>query len=179
MEFVVGPLIVDEGGTEPVLAVLVRTPRRRETRRSIEKLFRENTSYLTMLENQGQKVFFISVTLQDLGQLGPASFFIEALCNFLREHSFVVAENRTQVSPFRLTVGVSVGEDEDGGDDISVVDRSDPIIAEATSRICCAFWENERFRTVPFVYIDLPANPSREPGGNGSPSARQSRCGQR
>jgi hypothetical protein len=60
------------------------------------------------------------------------------------------------VRPLRLTVDVvaELGADE--------VDRSDPALAEATSRICRAFWENERFRAAAVVNIDVPAAPSPE-----------------
>jgi hypothetical protein len=46
-------------------------------------------------------------------------------------------------------------------EDEDAVDRSDPVIADATSRICRALWKNEGFRAADFVYGDLPATPSR------------------
>jgi hypothetical protein len=46
-------------------------------------------------------------------------------------------------------------------EDEDAFDRSDPVIADATSRVCRALWKNEGFRAADFVYGDLPATPSR------------------
>jgi hypothetical protein len=153
MQFTLGP-ILEDGGTDRVLALFISTPSRRQRRRSIEKFFREHTSTLTLTENVGEEIFWISVTLRDPEELGLTYYFVEALCAFLREHAFAVAGDRTQERPLRLSVRVS-------DDDEDAVDRSDPVIADATSRICRAFWENERFRAADFVYVDLPATPCR------------------
>jgi hypothetical protein len=143
-------------GTESVTASFLWTPNRRETRRSVDKFFRDIASTLTRLENLGGKTYWVAVMVNDVGELGPTSYFLEALCAFLRENAFAVAGERTYVRPLRLTVEVVA---ELGADD---VDRSDPALAEATSRICRAFWENERFRAAAVVNVDVPAAPSPE-----------------
>lgn len=154
MRFQVMP-VFEGGGTRAVLALFIRTPSRREGSRTVENFFRDNALSLTRLH---YRVVWISVVLQDLGELGPTSSFMEALCEFLREHPFNVALTRTHARPLRLTVGVS-----DEGDDAPHVDRSaDPVVVEVTSRICRAFWENARFRTAEVVDLDLPAAPTRE-----------------
>jgi hypothetical protein len=152
MRFHVGPVVEGGGRAE---SVFIWTRRGRASKRKVKVFFRELTLTLTHLGDQGEKTFWISVTLQDLEALGPASYFLDGLCNFLREHAFAVADERTQASPLRLNVQVSA-EDEDG------FDRSDPVIADATSRICCAFWGNPRFRAAAVVHIDVPAAPNRE-----------------
>jgi hypothetical protein len=147
----------DDGVPETVLAMFLGTPNRRETRRSVDKFFRDSAATLTRLEHVGGKIFWISVLLHDVGELlGPTSHFLEALCTFLQDFAFAVAEDRTYVHPLRLSVEVAEVEAENN------VDRSDPAIAEVASRICRAFWENERFRAAEVVHIDLPAAPNRD-----------------
>jgi hypothetical protein len=152
MRFHVGP-VVEAGGLEE--SVFIWTPRGRASRRNVDVFIRELASTLTRRENVGETICGISVLLQDLGELGPASYFLEALCNFLREHAFAVAGDRTQANPLQLKAQVLDEVVED-------VEQSDSVVREVISRICRAIWENERIRTANVVHLDLPAAPNRE-----------------
>jgi hypothetical protein len=129
------------------------TPSQRERPEDIDNFFRNCTSTLTRLFVTTLRIFCISIMLQEPQELGPTSYYLEALCAFLRENDLKLAEDRTEDCPLRLEIYVS---DEDGDNQ----NRSNLFITEATSRICRSFWENERARTAEFVFLDLCVIPS-------------------
>jgi hypothetical protein len=89
--------VAEGDGTESVTALFLWTPGRRETRRSVDTFFRDSASTLTRLENLGGKTFWVAVMVNDLEELGPTSYFLEALCAFLRENAVAVVGERTHV----------------------------------------------------------------------------------
>lgn len=125
-------------------------PSRRETAETVDQFFEEKSEMLTLEEeNRGAKIFCVVINLHEMDGLAPPSHFLDGLCSFLRERAFVIDYMVPQ-----LLLYVSVADD--------VVERSDAIIAEATSKICHAFLENGSFQDAHGLSINVTATPSQE-----------------
>lgn len=142
----------------PVIFVHIETPSAHETDERVAEFFGRKRAVLSMLEGRGDKIFAFLVHVHSVEELAPPSRYLEALCSFFREHPFAVVP-RTPQRPLRLTV--SVPEDgRDHHDDEDDDDRSNAALAEATSQICRAFWENPHVRASQFVLLDVAEVPS-------------------
>jgi hypothetical protein len=138
------------GGMIPLWGMHIDTPGRRETEQRVDEFFEEKSSMLTFEEvNRGAKIFCVAVRLHEMDGLAPPSHFLDGLCSFLRERAFVIDYTCPE-----LNLYISVSDD--------VVERSDAIIAEATSKICLAFLENESFLDAHSLSINVPATPSQD-----------------
>jgi hypothetical protein len=152
--------VVDGSRPRPLIFVHVDTPTVPETNdRTVAEFFAHHSAMLAMLEARGERIFSFLVHVRSLEGLAPqSSNYLDALCTFLREHPFAVAP-RTPQRPLLLTVSVPhEGEAEAAAD----VDRSHPLFAEATSKICQAFWQNARVRASQFLFVDVGTAPDSD-----------------
>jgi hypothetical protein len=133
----------------PLWGMHIDTPSHRETEQNVHEFFEEKSAMLAFEEeNRGAKIYVV-VNLHEMDVLAPPSHFLDSLCSFLRERAFVIDYTGPE-----LLLYISVPDD--------VVERSDAIIAEATSKICRAFLENESFQNAHSISINVPATPSQE-----------------
>jgi hypothetical protein len=138
------------GGMLALWGMHIDTPSHRETEQRVDEFFEEKSSMLTFEEvNRGAKIFCVAVRLHEMDALAPPSHFLDGLCSFLRERAFVIDYTCPE-----LNLYISVSDD--------VVERSDAIIAEATSKICLAFLENESFQDAHSLSINVPATPCQD-----------------
>jgi hypothetical protein len=149
------------GAMLPLWGMHIDTPGRRETEHRVDEFFEEKSSMLTFEEeNRGAKIFSVVVKLHEMDGLAPPSHFLDGLSSFLRERAFVIDYNFPQ-----LLLYISVSDD--------VVERSDAIVAEATSKICRAFLENESFQDAHCLSINVC--PPRRPKMSWTASCRSNR----
>lgn len=137
----------------PSLLVFIETPSFCPTDESIAESFGRHKATLSRLENRGERIFSFVVNVPSIEGIAPPSRYLETLCSYLRELPFWLAP-RTPSRPLMLTIGVPQEEEDAAG-----VDRSHPHLAEATSKIGTALWENAHVCAAQYLYLDVVAVP--------------------
>jgi hypothetical protein len=143
----------DDNAEGMYVALVIETPGQPEAVSEVMQFFGAIDSGLTSLANDGYQIAAFRVVLSTPGGLASPTCFMNVLCTFLRGRYFLIAQNRTSARP--LSLGIRLSDD-------FAVDRSDGLIADATSMICRAIWENGTIRATSFVAMDLPASPSQQ-----------------